>query len=382
MGNDADRKKTKNFFHFYEYRLKEIFARLDIRMAIKITITALLSLYLCLQLDAYLKHPEYLVAGLWSVVASIIVLQANIGGTYKAIWNRFLGVLIGSGAGAFFAFEFGAQVEVIGLAIFVTIVACSFLKIPESYRMAALSVVIIMLPWKLHPASDPWIYAFFRFLDTCLGFAVAILVSHLLWPSEALTKMRLNLAETSILFQRFFEHLLIPNGSPRKSHAISQSLSEEINQALNQSRTVLEESKVELLVKFEPAGVWIDLLNCQERLWESFRVLEDMFHSPFDQVFDEKWKLLLHHIVDAVDSALRELSKKLKTGRSSFDFYILNELQEAVNQELVRFRAAGTLKGFPLDLVENYFVFFYQIKQVLASLECFDRLLVRLENAS
>ena len=373
------RTKFKTVFKLFVKKLKDIFNRIDIKMAIKITITAILSLYLCMGLDSYLKHPEHLTAGLWCVVSSIIVLQANIGGTYKAIWNRFLGVLIGSAMGVFFAYQFGAESETMGLAIFMTIVLCSFLGIQDSYRMASLSVVIIMLPWKMNPTNDPWIYAFFRFLDTCLGFLVAIMVSHMIWPSQALTKMCLNMAEILGLFRQFFEYILIPLESPHKSPKISKGLLKEIDEAFSQSRLVLEESRVELLVRFAPVGIWIDLINCQESLWESFRGLQNVFNSTLEEIFDEGLKQQVKHTVEVIDFALKELSLKLKTGQTSFNFNILNSLQKSINQELVRFRSTHIIKRFNLDAVENYFVFFYQIKEILMSLYQFNQLLDRLK---
>lgn len=363
---------------FYILQFINYLNQLDFQMAIKITFTAILSLYLCQKLDSYLTHPEYVSAGLWGVVAAIVVLQTNIGGTYKAVWNRFLGVFIGSAIGVFFAFEFGAETWVIGLAIFTTIVLCSQLNIQESYRMACLSVVIIMIPWQLHPTSAPWIFAFFRFLDTCLGFIIAILVSHILWPSQALTKMRLNMAEIFNLSRQFFEHLLIPATSLHKSKRILESLQLEIDQAFLQSRLVLEESKVELLLRFAPVGVWVDLINSLERLWESLCTLRNVFDATLDEVFDESLRQQFKHTVEVIDFVLKELSLKLKTGQTNFDFNLLCSLHDSLNQEMTRFRSTHAIKKYNLDIVEDYFVSFYQLKQILQTLYQFNQLLNQL----
>lgn len=379
MGSDQLDKEEKEALIPFQHKIeqiKEFFIQLKLKTALKIALTAILSFYLCLAFDEYLKHPEYLVSGLWTVMASIVVLQGNIGGTYKAIWNRFCGVLIGSAVGAFFVFEFGSDAAVMGIAIFLTIVLCTIFKIPESYRIAALSVVIIILPLKLHPTNDPWTFAFFRFLDTCLGFIVAILVTNLLWPSKALTQMRMNIAETSILLQRYFEHLLIPE----RSLKVTQALTEEIDEALRKSREVLEESKVELLISFAPAGIWIDLMNCQERMWESLRVLESILDPSLDEVFDDEMKLLIGRIIEGIDLALEDCSQDLKTGQSKFDYSLIAQLESSIVEQKVRFRAAGTLKKYPLEIVEGYFVFFYQIRQLLASIHTLHQLLVQLKD--
>src|ERR1700733_7163597 len=94
--------------------------RINYKLAIKVALTAVLSIYLCQVMGNILSHPENIISGLWCVMASIVVMQNNIGGTYKAIWTRFLGVLIGSVIGAFAAHMIGTEIEVLGLAIVVT----------------------------------------------------------------------------------------------------------------------------------------------------------------------------------------------------------------------------------------------------------------------
>lgn len=373
------RSKFKAFIQLLVEKLQVAVSRLDIKMAIKVTVAALLSLYLCLEIDTYLKHPQYIAPGLWCVVTAVIVLQANIGGTYKSIWDRLVGVFIGSAIGALVAFYFGPGATVLAVAFFFTIILCSLLGIPESYRMASLSVAIIMIPWQFHSSVDPWIDAFFRFLDTCLGFIPAILVTHFFWPSQALVKMRLSMSELLNLFHQFFEHILMPVDSSHQKDRMLQILSTEIDQAFSKIQARAEESKVELLLHFGSMTNWTYLINYQNRLWESLGALRTIFDKNLEEVFDESLRQQVHHAMEVIDFALKELSIKLKTGQTNFDFDLLNKLHVSLQSELVRFRSTHKIKQYDLNRVENYFVFFYQLKQISMTLYQFNELLDHLK---
>ncbi len=348
----------------------------DWKVAVKITVTAILSLYLSFALNRYVKHPDYLITDLWCVVASIIVLQTNIGGTYKAIWFRFIGVFIGSLVGALFAFNFGASVENIGIAIYLTIIVCSILKIPDSYRLAALSVVVIMLPWKFHPETNPWIFAFFRFLATCLGFLTAIFISHILWPSRALNDVRLDMATRFHLFCQFLA-LFLPSKN-RDNTQVIQDLRNRVEQSFNRSQLSFEESKLELFMRSGPLSTWIEFFKYQERLWENLRTLQSVLKPSLEEIFDEKLKNQVEETLKFIHFSLEEIALKLENGQPITHFGQLEILQRSLSQESLRFRSVHRMRNYPLELVEDYFVFFYQIRHILMKIQNFNYLLVYL----
>ncbi len=372
--------KRKSSIKILIKKIKEKIVRLDIKMAIKVTVAALLSLYACFLVDSYFKHPSYLAPGLWCIISAVVVLQASIGGVYQAIWIRFIGIIIGSVVGVIVTLLFGADVLALGLAFFITILLCSLLKIPDSYGMASLSVAIIMIPWKMHPTVGPWVDAFFRFLDTCIGLIIAIFVSYLFWPSRALTKMRLNMAEMFNLYRHFFKSLLVSDSSLHKRHQFLPSLIEEVDQAFSENRKILQELRVELFVHFTSVELWLDLINCEKRLWQSLRSIYGVFSPTLEKLFDPELLKHIQRIIEVVDFALKETSVKLKEGHTKFDFNILNKFQSSLNQEMIRFRATHTTNRYSLDVVEDYFVFLYHLKQMMGLIYQFNEILDDLEN--
>src|SRR5262245_3522074 len=79
---------------------RKILAATEAKIAIKTGIAASVSLAIGLSYAEVFDRPDIFVSGLWCVMAAIVVMQAHLGGTYRAAWVRFLGVLIGSIAGA------------------------------------------------------------------------------------------------------------------------------------------------------------------------------------------------------------------------------------------------------------------------------------------
>src|SRR5262245_31373387 len=107
--------------------IKCILHNTEAKLAFKMALAASIRLVLGLAFARFFDRPDTLVSGLWSVMASIVVLQAFLGGTYKAAWARFLGVVIGSTAGAILVNALGADAVSLGISVFITIICCALL---------------------------------------------------------------------------------------------------------------------------------------------------------------------------------------------------------------------------------------------------------------
>jgi hypothetical protein len=56
-------------FHSFFMRMRE---QIEVKQAIKTALAAVLSLFLCIELDLVIPRPQILISGLWCVVASIV----------------------------------------------------------------------------------------------------------------------------------------------------------------------------------------------------------------------------------------------------------------------------------------------------------------------
>lgn len=142
----------------------------------------------CLYLSKLLKLPE----AHWAVISAVLVMQSNVGATLGASWNRLVGTAIGAVVGGIFVAIWGASALAFGVAVTSAVLICGFLGLVDSYRLAGVTVAIVMLISYLGPA---WVVSLHRFLEVSLGILVALAVTVVIWPSRAREHLREGIAE-------------------------------------------------------------------------------------------------------------------------------------------------------------------------------------------
>jgi uncharacterized membrane protein YgaE (UPF0421/DUF939 family) len=172
-----------------------LFKRVEWKIALKTALAAGISLALSLAINTYFKRPDTIISGLWAALAAIVVQQAHLGSTYRTAWQRLLGVLIGCLMGGLLTTLLGSNPLSLGIGIFLTVVICSMFNLKESLRIACLSVAVVMILWGIRPQTSPWLFGMYRFFDSCLGVAVAVMIAHLVWPLQVTKKLESGVSE-------------------------------------------------------------------------------------------------------------------------------------------------------------------------------------------
>jgi uncharacterized membrane protein YgaE (UPF0421/DUF939 family) len=115
--------------------------------------------------------------GYWAAISSFIVLQSNIAATLSAARNRLIGTAIGAMVGALFVRYVGTHPLWLGLAVVLTVVICQALGLEDSFRLACVTVAIVML---IGSGRSAWVTAGYRFLEVALGIIVAVPIAGIL----------------------------------------------------------------------------------------------------------------------------------------------------------------------------------------------------------
>jgi uncharacterized membrane protein YccC len=126
--------------------------------------------------------PGYLpkIGGLWSAISAIVVTQVTRQDTRSSASLRVLGSAVGAITSAVYLSLLPFHPLGMALAIFATVVICTALNIPSHGRLAAITVIVVMVTASLDPALNPLLNALLRFVESCIGTAVA-LIGVLLW---------------------------------------------------------------------------------------------------------------------------------------------------------------------------------------------------------
>ena len=127
--------------------------------------------------------PGYLpkIGGLWSAISAVVVTQLTRKDTTSSASLRVLGTAIGAFTSAVYLTVLPFHPIGMAVAIFATGVICTALRVPSHGRLAAITVIVVMVTASLDPALSPGLNALLRFAESCIGTAVAVLVV-LLWP--------------------------------------------------------------------------------------------------------------------------------------------------------------------------------------------------------
>ena len=68
------------------------------------------------------------------------------------------------------------------VAIFATVALCAAIKVPSHGRLAAITVIVVMVTGSLDPKLSPGLNALLRLAESGIGTGVAVLAARV-WPS-------------------------------------------------------------------------------------------------------------------------------------------------------------------------------------------------------
>jgi uncharacterized membrane protein YgaE (UPF0421/DUF939 family) len=338
-------------------KFRALIERLDWKIAIRVGIAAIAAWSLGILFTKLFDRPDRLASGLWTTLTAIIVLQAYLGGTYMASWNRFLGVLIGSITGGFFTSLFGSSPLSLGISIALTIMFCSILNLKESYRISSVSAAVVMILWGFSEQVSPWVFSFFRFIDSCLGILIAMVVAHTVWPTHVTKKLRADMGTTLRKLNQLYRMVFIIEAQEESY----QALVKDIDDHLVKNRELLDILKPELMLKSQHMETWSILTTDTERLFESIISLGSAYSQSTRSIFDINLSNYLMEVMDQSNTAFRDVALMIEAEKKDDPSYSLALTLKQLKEEQLRFRAANSTRQYSLDAVENFFVFFYAL---------------------
>jgi uncharacterized membrane protein YgaE (UPF0421/DUF939 family) len=109
----------------------------------------------------------------WAPISTIVILLSTIN-PLAGSWQRFVGTAVGAALGAGIATFFRINWAIYGAGIFICGILCAVFRIKESYRIAAITLSIVLL---ITHGSAPWMVALHRFIEVSIGIAVALLIT-------------------------------------------------------------------------------------------------------------------------------------------------------------------------------------------------------------
>lgn len=344
--------------------IRAFFRRAELTISAKVAVAAALSFLAGQALGIFIEHPESIVSSLWCVMASVVVMQSRLGGTYKAVWTRFLGILIGSVAGGFFINFFGEGALSILTGVFITVTLCSLLGLNDSIRIAGLSTALIIILAGARPEVNPWSFTFFRFLDSCVGMIVSLSVAYFLWPEKAIENMRTTTIRILGLLVKYYRKVTSLDKNDESHEKGLKALSRDIVELIDENRTYCDESQMELFDRDNVHEHWKAFAVQLQDLFEKMETLGVVKHESVGMIIDDPLAKAINKTVEDTDTVLQNMEKALALSPLQLQSHSLEESLQSLYDELLRFRQTRTTRKFGLEEVESFFVYFYSLKAI------------------
>ncbi len=124
-----------------------------------------------------LVHPASAQFGaLWAAVSGIVVLQEDVAETRRAALLRAWGTLVGGLVAAGYLELLPISAPGLAAAAGVAALVAVLLRQKDGGRLAAITVTVILLLGEINPGLHPLLAAALRFLESCLGAALAFAI--------------------------------------------------------------------------------------------------------------------------------------------------------------------------------------------------------------
>lgn len=349
-----------------KFDLRSLLKPVEAQIAIKTAIVAALGWFIGSWFSHITKRPDSLISGLWCTLTAIVVLQTHLGGTYKASWIRFSGVILGSTVGALCTSLLGANPLTLGVSIFFIVMLCFLLNIKDSIRISCLSVSVVMVLWGLNHTISPWSFAFFRALDSLLGILIAVFVAHSLWPFQATEKLCANMSQILGCIRRLLCLSFFTEHTTQNSEEEYEKIKSNLNDLIQEDILILDETKIELWSDPQRLDKYIFL---HERLQHMRRLIINLgkVYGYVKTIIEPDPELThqLMSVMNLLDQSLHDLAQALLYDQPAKPFLELSTAHEKLTQELLHFRSLRITRKFDLPEVEGFYVFFYNLNNFL-----------------
>jgi uncharacterized membrane protein YccC len=304
----------------------------------------------------------------WAVLTAIIVMQASIGGSLKAVIERLIGTIGGAGWGVAvtLAVPHGGAVST-GLALAVALVPLAALAaLRPSYRIAPVTAAIVLLG-----QTDPTgvvVTALDRVLEIGLGSVVALAVALTVSPARAHDLLCAAGHDALALMADQVELLLGGVAAPLDSAAVL-ALHDRIRAAIERAASAAGEADRERHSYLTDAPDPDPLVRNLRRLSHDLVIIARALPAPLPEAVSVRLAVAAAAIAGALSAALIEVGAALADRSAPPDPAPVAAALASFEAELAGLRRAGVTLELPVDAVERVFGIAFGIEQLGRNLE-------------
>ena len=299
----------------------------------------------------------------WAVLTAVIVMQASVGGSLKAMVDRFLGTIGGAAWGAVVTSSLPhADALSTGVALAVALVPLAGLvALNPTLRVAPVTAVIVLLG-----ASDQQAVfqtALDRVFEIGLGSAVALAVALLISPTSAHGMVRLAARDALAAMAEQLRNLLADISRPPDA-AATTDLHDRIRTAIDRVSTAAEEARREqrayLSVTPDPDPV----VRTLRRLHHDLIMVARAVAAPLPEPVEQRLVAPVSAAAAVLPDALVGMGDALASAAPPPDTAPAHQALTGFSAEFATLRRDGIIRGFPEEEVERIFGLAFALEQL------------------
>ncbi|WP_395665275.1 FUSC family protein [Methylocella sp.] len=328
--------------------------RAELRLAVRVTVSALLAYALSLLLHV----PQVL----WTVLTATIMSQLSLGRSVKATLDYFAGTL----GGALFSGFVAATVPHGGQAGYLVILAVG---VPPVALLAALwprfasapftAVMVLLAPTIIH--ATPLESAVFRVIEVLLGGLVALFVSFFVLPSRA---QALSVEHAAAMLRRMagvLRQLLAGCAGPLDLARVSD-IQKGLGPALARLEIFIDEARRERLARGEGHAL-APLLPVLLRLRHDLVIIGRAVLEPLPGGLRETLSGRIDR-VSAEGGGFLEASAGALAGGPAASLDAFEAALAAYDEDIAAYRAEGHMRALGVDDLERLFALGFALEQL------------------
>ncbi|HEY9659513.1 MAG TPA: FUSC family protein, partial [Allocoleopsis sp.] len=289
------------------------------------------------------------------------VMGSTRGSTLSAGITRVTGTVIGTLVGGVVASGFGNQPWSLLVAVTLAVFSCNVLKLTDANRISGYIAAIVVLGYH----DDPWVYAGGRFVETCIGIAVAIVMDELFWQTRAADKLRDNIQQMLRELGHFYQLIVecYITGEYRTKAIADQKA--RLIELIRVSEKLWQEAIAEHHRKLWVDETWEFLLR---RTWEHILTMD--YAAERRREGDTFWKGMEPQLIklsEVTQTSFEQLADAVANHKSQPDLPDLDQSLREATQQLDTLQTHPDACYSPAEL-RRFFTFFYNMEEIAKKL--------------
>jgi uncharacterized membrane protein YccC len=328
----------------------------ELRLALRTTLAGLITFVLA--------HLLQLQQGYWAVLTSVIIMQASLGGSLKAVLDRLVGTL----AGSFWGVAVSLVIPHRGLLSLGVMLALALgplalaAALRPSYRIAPVTAIIVLLS-TASAQEGPVAYAFDRVLEIALGSLVGFAVSLLILPARAHGLLANAAAETLRDFGELLQ-VLLQDLAQSPDRAAVLAIFERVRKSIASAEALAEEAKRERANRLTDAPDPEPVARNLRRLRHDLTAISRAVTAPLPQPAAARLSDAARALGQAMGGFLAAAAAALAGGKPPPSLEGVDAALAAFQESLTALRQSGALPNLSVDAVSRIFGLVFALQQM------------------